>query len=437
MNKFLQAFVMVVLATTITYAQWTYVEDFFVGSAPHGVVVDPDGKVWISQFAANDTLSNGFVASGIHVFNPDGSEASFSPVTTFTINGVPDTLRYNNRGMTLDSDGNILTCSGFLYKINYQTGEGIARFDYNGAVQALTEPGVDENGFKYITRVVPGGDPIMTLDADMTLYGFAVDSNFTISRTLAASADGTHLFHGAIYPGVGVIHYFSQFGPDGTYATVDTIRGPNPARNVWGQILDWDLDGYLWVGTYWDVEPDAYTGWYKLNVHKDGTYTNNQFLDSLGFNMGINPSGGPVPPPADSFYAPRGVAFWQNPTDGKVYAYTADFDGGVVKKWVQGPTGIISVNDDNVLVRDFVLEQNYPNPFNPSTKIPFKLRKTAHVKLEIFNIAGQLVRTLVDEPMQPGTYEYEFDATGLSSGTYFYRISFNGEMQTNRMMFTK
>ncbi len=435
MNKFLRVMFVLLFSTTLTFAQWTYVEDFWVGTSPHGLVVDADGKVWIGQFAQNDSLAGGGTASGLLVFNPDGTPADISPVSVFSINGQPDTLRYNNRGMTLDHNGNILTCSGFLYRINSQTGEGMNRYDYLGAVQSLTEPAVDANGYIYVTKVVPAAEPIITLEENFLLYGFAVDSVSTISRTMLASDDGQHLFHGAIYPGVGVIHYYSEFGPDGTYSTMDTLRGPNPANELWGQILDWDLDGNMWVGSYWDTGDSAYTGWYKMDVNRDGTINNNVFLDSVGVNYGAIPS--PLPTPGDSVAAPRGIGFWNNPADGKLYAYTADFDGGVVKKWVQGTTGIIEVEDGDVMVKDFALEQNYPNPFNPTTKIPFKLHKAAQVKLEVFNVAGQLVTTLVNEQMQPGSYEYEFDATGLASGSYFYRVSFNGQMQTNRMMFTK
>ena len=71
---------------------------------------------------------------------------------------------------------------------------------------------------------------------------------------------------------------------------------------------------------------------------------------------------------------------------------------------------------------DHALFQNHPNPFNPSTQIQFALPIESHVKLEIYNVMGELIATLVDEPRQAGYYSERFDATGLASGMYIYRI---------------
>lgn len=68
------------------------------------------------------------------------------------------------------------------------------------------------------------------------------------------------------------------------------------------------------------------------------------------------------------------------------------------------------------------LEQNYPNPFNPSTTIGFYLPSAGKVKLQIFNILGQRVKTLRDAPMAAGTHKLLWNAAGLSSGIYFYRL---------------
>ena len=71
----------------------------------------------------------------------------------------------------------------------------------------------------------------------------------------------------------------------------------------------------------------------------------------------------------------------------------------------------------------FGLNQNYPNPFNPTTKIEFDLPVTARVTLEIYNALGQAAAKLIDhEIMDDGRREIEFNASGLSSGVYFYRI---------------
>lgn len=77
---------------------------------------------------------------------------------------------------------------------------------------------------------------------------------------------------------------------------------------------------------------------------------------------------------------------------------------------------------EEAIVEDYSLQQNYPNPFNPSTRIKFSLPEASFVTLKVFNILGQEVTTLVNEQMTPGVYEFNFDANGLSSGVYIYRL---------------
>lgn len=83
------------------------------------------------------------------------------------------------------------------------------------------------------------------------------------------------------------------------------------------------------------------------------------------------------------------------------------------------------------------LYNNYPNPFNPTTQIRFAVPEQAHVRLSVYNMLGQHVSTLVNETRSPGWHDVNFDASGLSSGFYMYRLEANGFVETRQMMFVK
>ena len=87
----------------------------------------------------------------------------------------------------------------------------------------------------------------------------------------------------------------------------------------------------------------------------------------------------------------------------------------------------------------FHLGQNYPNPFNPSTVIPFQLPVSARVRLEVFNLLGQRVATLVDEALAAGSHAARWDGTDaagrpVGAGVYLYRLQGGGTGATQRML---
>ena len=103
--------------------------------------------------------------------------------------------------------------------------------------------------------------------------------------------------------------------------------------------------------------------------------------------------------------------------------------------WLLSPPSAVETID--AVPTTFSLSQNYPNPFNPSTTFEFSISKSSHVVLEVFNILGQSVATLVDEAMIPGTYRMDFNASALSSGVYLYRLKAGDFVQTKRMVLMK
>lgn len=100
------------------------------------------------------------------------------------------------------------------------------------------------------------------------------------------------------------------------------------------------------------------------------------------------------------------------------------------------PVGIAE-DQTNPLPDKFTLSQNYPNPFNPVTNIRFGLPKPAKVKIDVFNVIGQRVVTILDERRPAGYHVVTFDAQHMASGTYFYRIEASEFTETKKMLLLK
>jgi len=99
-----------------------------------------------------------------------------------------------------------------------------------------------------------------------------------------------------------------------------------------------------------------------------------------------------------------------------------------------GDVIIVSADDEQIIPTEIALEQNYPNPFNPSTTIKFSLPSSSFATLKIYNALGEEVVVLLEKELTTGTYEVEWNATGLPSGVYFYQLKTEGYVETKKMI---
>ncbi|MBM4167534.1 MAG: YHYH protein [Ignavibacteria bacterium] len=101
-------------------------------------------------------------------------------------------------------------------------------------------------------------------------------------------------------------------------------------------------------------------------------------------------------------------------------------------------SGQTGASENNFSLNTFSLLQNYPNPFNPKTKLSFVISHSSLVNLRVYNILGQEVATLIHSRiMDKGIHEIQFDATNISSGMYFYRLTTNTFSETKKMILLK
>ncbi len=119
--------------------------------------------------------------------------------------------------------------------------------------------------------------------------------------------------------------------------------------------------------------------------------------------------------------------------DGEALLVGAFGNGEKGAAYVFGPTMPVAVDEEAGVPDAFALHGNYPNPFNPSTEIHFDLPKRAHATLVIYNAMGQEVARLIDGPLQAGVHTTTWEAAGMSSGAYLYRLT-AGTFSETRVM---
>jgi hypothetical protein len=119
--------------------------------------------------------------------------------------------------------------------------------------------------------------------------------------------------------------------------------------------------------------------------------------------------------------------------------YNEDLSYQDVTRWLYTWVGDqwTGIKLEEEIADDYNLFQNYPNPFNPTTQIRYSVKESGFVNLKIYDVLGNEVATIVSQVQNPGTYLVSFDASGLSSGVYFYRIESGSFVKINKMMLLK
>ncbi|GMU90427.1 MAG: hypothetical protein AMXMBFR49_26320 [Chlorobiota bacterium] len=431
--KKLSALFLFALLTTGAFAQggWTFDKHFpdttqlRFGSGGHGIAVDNYSRVWIQLYStAVDSIWNGnaWVKTGaLHCFNPDGTQASFSPIKVFVGPNFVDSLVGNTgRGLKKHRDGDILaTHFDFVQKVDFKTGlsKGVVRNIVGASGVAAASA---DNGVIYTANVV-GGNPIKMWDPQFSFLGNAVDTSVGFSRSFEVSADGNTIYW-AGYTNHATLKYTrtDEFSP---FVVTDTVfKGFDTESYVWHPRFNLL---YASSGSNNDL-PNRYPGattfwtnrtWYGWNPET------NEIRDSITWQM--------YPGATDA--RPRGIGFTPSGDTAYVIAFGAS-NYPPVQRWIRPST---SVKDLGMVADEFKLFQNYPNPFNPSTEIKFALKSAGFTTLKVYDVLGKEVATLVSENLNSGMYSFKFDASKLASGTYIYEVVSNGVRLTNKMLLMK
>ena len=215
-------------------------------------------------------------------------------------------------------------------------------------------------------------------------------------------------------------------GKDGYFNTLAVFAGTN---SIWAMECYFTTEGKcsVFAGSTTPYDSASYpiATWFPVEVIVDlnndqaQLNINDSLVVAWQWTLGSNGSGVPLTLDANDFYG--------NNTTNELY----------IDDYVLQDLTPVSVDPQITTPVEFSLYQNYPNPFNPSTTIRYSISTTSQVKIKVFDILGNEIKTIVDGEMSPGKYEVLFDASGLSSGTYFYQLRTESFAQTKKMLILK
>lgn len=233
--------------------------------------------------------------------------------------------------------------------------------------------------------------------------------------------------------------YVSSYG-------TDNVRKFDASGNDLGIFVNSNLAGptNIWFDDNGDLLAIDYDGTAVKRFNSSGIFINN-FITGLSQAEGVD-------------FFPNGNILIGNGATHSVKMY--DSNGVYIEDFIPNGSGglitpnavvirelnpsSVSGNENSSNLNTFLLEQNYPNPFNPITNIKFRIADLPDgkagfefVSLKIYNVLGTEITTLINEYKLAGTYEVEFNASGLASGIYYYQLSTENFVDTKKMIYLK
>ncbi|NQV42227.1 MAG: T9SS type A sorting domain-containing protein [Candidatus Marinimicrobia bacterium] len=387
----------------------------------HGVAIDGEGKLWYNSYYWSETVEVDTGARNclaIYIFNADGTEASFSPITMLTVDGVTDTLwPGSNKGLRTDINGDIVYAESYsFYRINHLNGEATAKLVTPDSSSVCAAAFTDA-GEMIVNHVLPGMG-IEIYDADWELIDEAVPGEMqnSYSRVAEVAKDGSAIYYNGFTNGVGFVRFNSDSDIYGDFtSSIDTLAlGLSVESTAWQPVT-----GYLWGGN------TGGAGWtnaahYAFDAAGDFTTA----VDSILMPASV----------VDLGIKPRGIAF----TDDGMTAYVTFFntwDSNAIYKFEKGGVGVWE--HTGTMITGYALKANYPNPFNPSTKLDVVLKDGGVADLRIYDMRGAEVAVLNNSYLSAGEHTFTFDASQFAAGVYIAKFTANGAMYTQTMTLVK
>jgi len=371
-------------------------------------------------------------------------------------NGGMFLIKYNSNGDSLwtrrykgtqflQGLGSSITCIKVAGNFIYVTGKS---YDMNPNRTFATTIKYDSDGSaQWLSRdtLINGSDDVIGMESDAS-GNVIVACNYGFDIMMLKYNSAGNLIWRKNYAGVGGDHYdrvtaLEIDASSNIYLTGNGVRAAGEDADY--LTLKFDPNGnLLWENFYnGNRNVDDYSRGIALDA------AGNVYVTGLTYELPFN----------DNFmtikYDPAGVEQWRINYDGgfnnhhdEAVAIGVDSNGDII---VTGFANRQTTQDDFTTIKysqsvgisqvssnvpdKYSLSQNYPNPFNPATVIEFRISKTEFVSMKIYDLQGKEIAAPVSSVLSPGSYKYNFDASALSSGVYFYKLNAGDFSEVKKM----
>ena len=267
----------------------------------------------------------------------------------------------------------------------------------------------------------------------------SLDSNFFIHfpfRKFSFLNNQYGLAVGGIMDIAGIVYRTSNYGT--TWQMVDTTNEPVNGINYYNSTFAFGAGGDFEYGGSLMTSKNNGLHWVDTTVGTFGAGQNaavrvlNEIWVPLGFSgrwMMTRDTGKTF----QEFAAPDSSGMYDAIFVNERVGWAVGSFGTICKY----NSALIGVGDPGNIAVSYRLGQNYPNPFNPSTIISYSVYRSSVVTITLYDAVGREIKTLLRDFKIPGNYKFTFDAEGLASGVYFYKLQAGSFIETKKMVFIK
>ncbi len=386
-----------VLFNPVAFSYFGWIQD---------MLIQPDGKILMTGYVFNGADKDMLLVR----LNSDGSfdssfgafEVAFPDDGTIIFNQFYETEEFGNKVLLTQDSGIIVVMKSHVMP-------AVVKLKSDGSIDST----FGENGsVKFNMRINQFGGKIagdgfsgaLQSDGKILIIGYDDPNNATNKDDF------------------GVFRLNTDGSLDETFGDVGYQYIDYAGGNDWGRDILVDENDRVLLGGDFNVkiisDGDIRMGVARLT--SDGTIDNSFDADGMSYSM--------------QGKIGKSMAF--SPDSALVIVGTSNNSGFYIAKFLTHSL-TTDIEDDRTVSNSFVLNQNYPNPFNPSTTISYSLPVQSEVEIKIYDTLGKEVAALVNEIKSAGNYSVRWNASSLSSGVYFYRISAGSYTQTKQMLLMK